>query len=248
MEIGELTNKFGLSRYEKQAYLALLILGRSKSREVSKESKVSYGRIYEILEKLEQRGLVSIIPTEPKTFEAIEPRLAFKMILEQKKQELKKLEGEIKDVKIPLKKLQRKEEDKTLILHGTQKYMGVVMKMNEDAKNEMLSIPGIYTASLANKILYQRALKRGVKCRKIVRFEGFNKQAVRENIALGEEIRQNELKGLRLKIVDRNEALLSIVDPISKDRISIYTTNKDFANSMAIFFESLWDKSKQLKS
>jgi hypothetical protein len=55
------------------------------------------------------------------------------------------------------------------------------------------------------------------------------------------------LRGLRLQVVDRKEAQITIVDPKTKDRISIYTSNKDFANSMAIFFDSLWEKSENIK-
>jgi len=49
---------------------------------------------------------------------------------------------------------------------------------------------------------------------------------------------------MRLAIKDSEEILLSIVDPETKDRISIYTTNKQFASSMKQLFESLWKNGK----
>ena len=74
-----------------------------------------------------------------------------------------------------------------------------------------------------------------------------NRKYVQERIDLGAQIRKNTFEGLRLSIKDAQEVLLSIVDPETKDRISIYTTNKAFAASMAHLFESLWAQGKPLK-
>ena len=101
MEIEQFLDKLGLSQYEKQTYVALLRIGRSKSQQIAKESKVSYGRIYEILEKLEQRGLISSLPTIPRSFEAIDPKISFKLILKRKSEEITELAGEIQKIKIP---------------------------------------------------------------------------------------------------------------------------------------------------
>ena len=60
------------------------------------------------------------------------------------------------------------------------------------------------------------------------------------------DIKLYPMKGLRLLIKDREEVVQSIVDPKSKDRISIYTRNEDYAKSMATFFDSLWEKSEEI--
>lgn len=248
MEINQFLDKLGLSQYEKQAYLTLLQLGRAKSKKISKESKVSYGRIYEILDKLEERGLITGLPTMPRTFEAIDPKISFRLLLKKKSDEIAELENDVKTIKTPIKKLFQETKDKTIILHGKQKQLQMISQMNEKAKKEILTIPGVYEPITSVKITARRALQRGVKIKRLLRkVTRENRPIIKENIRLGEEIRQKELTGLRLKIIDKKEAILSIVDSHTKDRISIYTTNKDFANSMAIFFESLWEKSKPIK-
>ena len=124
----------------------------------------------------------------------------------------------------------------------------MIREMDERATKEILVIPGIYEPSIVDITPTHRALKRGVRIRRLLRaVSPQNKNIVKENIKLGEEVRQKTLSGLRLNIIDRKEAIISIVDPQSKNRISIYTSNKDFANSVAIFFESLWDKSDKIQ-
>ena len=240
--------KIDLSEYEKRVYVALLRIGRSKSREISKEGGVSYGRIYEILDKLESKGLISIQPTSPKTFDAIEPRVAFNLFFERKRNELNDLERVSKKLVVPVKKKVSCEKDVTLILHGKEKQLEMVRAMGDRAKNEILAIPGVYRPKVANKIATQKSLKRGVKSKRILReISKYNQNVVKENIALGESVRMKELPGLRLKVVDGKEAIISIVDPKTKERISIYTANKDFAKSMVIFFNSLWETSEKVK-
>ncbi len=248
MEIKQFLDKLGLSQYEQQTYLALLQLGRAKSKKISKESKVSYGRIYEILDRLGERGLISSLPTIPRTFEAIDPKISFKLILEKKQEEITELEKDVNTIRIPTSKHFEETGEKTIILHGKQKQLQIISQMNERAKKEIMSIPGVYEPITSVKITGRRALQRGVKIRRLLRkVTPKNRTIIKENIKLGEEVRQKELTGLRLKIIDKKEAILSIVDHKTKDRISIYTTNTDFANSMAIFFESLWEKSKPIK-
>ncbi|MFC1755107.1 TrmB family transcriptional regulator [Thermoproteota archaeon] len=200
MEIEELLDKLGLSQYEKQAYLALLRLGRAKSRQISKESNVSYGRIYEILEKLEQKGLVSILPTEPKSFEAIDPKTALRMILRKKTQEITDLQKEVKNIKIPAKRIPETIKDKTIIVHGKQKMMQLIAEMDERVKKEKLSIPGVFQPNIGLQSIMRRTLKKGVKSRRLLRkLTPKNREIIKEQIKLGSQVRQKDLTGLRLK-------------------------------------------------
>jgi len=247
MEINDFLDYIDLTQYEKQVYLSLLSLGRSKSRKISKDSKVSYGRIYEILEKLEKRGLIQSIPTIPRTFEATDPKIAFNLILRKKTDEISEFRSKIKKINIKVPK-ESGIPDKTMVIHGKTKQLSQYREMDARAKNESLAVPGVWHPKVASDINSERILARGVKVKRIVRkITLHNKERAKKRIEMGEEIRQNVLMGLRLHVVDRKEAIISIVDPNTKDRISIYTSNKDFANSMAIFFDSLWGKSKNIK-
>ena len=58
----------GLSEYGARAYLALLELGTTEARDVSRLAKVPIAKIYSTLEQLQERGLVLVAPGPPKKF------------------------------------------------------------------------------------------------------------------------------------------------------------------------------------
>jgi HTH-type transcriptional regulator, sugar sensing transcriptional regulator len=57
----EIIEKIGLTSGETKVYLALLDLGESSIGAILKESKVSHSKVYDILERLSDKGLVTII-------------------------------------------------------------------------------------------------------------------------------------------------------------------------------------------
>ncbi|AGN00125.1 transcriptional regulator [Salinarchaeum sp. Harcht-Bsk1] len=79
----------GLSEYEARAYRALLNTGPATAKELSRASDVPMGRIYDVLNSLEQYNLVrSQTASRPKKYVAVEPATALDRLLEDKKREL----------------------------------------------------------------------------------------------------------------------------------------------------------------
>lgn len=94
----ELLTKIGLTSSEAKVYLALLKIGNSTVGPIVKESKIAYSNIYEVLERLIKKGLVSFI-TQQKTkhFSATQPN--------RLKEYLQTKEKEIQEQKENLQKL-----------------------------------------------------------------------------------------------------------------------------------------------
>lgn len=81
----------GLSKYESQAYLALLKIGPTTAKEVSRVSGVPMGRVYEVLDQLEELSVVSSEEeTRPKRYVAVQPRAAVDRLLDARLKELHK--------------------------------------------------------------------------------------------------------------------------------------------------------------
>jgi sugar-specific transcriptional regulator TrmB len=79
----------GLSEYESRAYRALLDTGPTTAKELSRASDVPMGRVYDVLNALEQYSLVrSQASSRPKKYVAVEPDTALDRLLEDKKREL----------------------------------------------------------------------------------------------------------------------------------------------------------------
>ena len=79
----------GLSEYEERAYRALLRTGATTAKELSRASDVPMGRVYDVLNSLEQYSLVrSQAASRPKKYVAVEPDTALDRLLADKKREL----------------------------------------------------------------------------------------------------------------------------------------------------------------
>ena len=79
----------GLSEYEARSYRALLRTGPTTAKELSRASDVPMGRIYDVLNSLEQYNLVrSQAASRPKKYVAVEPDAALDRLLTDKKREL----------------------------------------------------------------------------------------------------------------------------------------------------------------
>ena len=74
MEEERLLEGLGLTKGEIKVYFALLEIGSSTTGEVIKKAKVSRSKVYEMLDRLIDRGLVSFVIREnTKYFEAADP-------------------------------------------------------------------------------------------------------------------------------------------------------------------------------
>jgi len=81
----------GLSSYEDRAYRGLLGLGTGTAADVTAESDVPKGRIYDALGGLESRGLVRVqSDREPKRYAPVEPAVAVDRLVEAKRRELER--------------------------------------------------------------------------------------------------------------------------------------------------------------
>lgn len=66
-----LLQELGLSQYEAASYVALLRLGEGTARAVSETTSVPRTRIYDAVERLQERGLVDVQHASPKVFRPV---------------------------------------------------------------------------------------------------------------------------------------------------------------------------------
>ncbi|MFC6764029.1 TrmB family transcriptional regulator [Natrinema soli] len=79
----------GLSSYEERVYRALLSVRTATAEELSEESGVPMGRIYDVLNGLESRDLVHCNPeTHPRVYSPIDTEMAIDRLLRNRKRDL----------------------------------------------------------------------------------------------------------------------------------------------------------------
>ncbi len=69
-EISKYFEKFAMTEYELRAFLALVMLGTSTPDNIAMTAKIPRTSTYKILEKLEERGLITSMEGRPKVFKA----------------------------------------------------------------------------------------------------------------------------------------------------------------------------------
>ncbi len=113
METAKSLKTIGLTDSEIKVYLALLKLGISAKGEILREARIAPSKIYHVLDKLMDKGLVSlIIKNNVKRFSAA-PVSRIKDYLDKKKEELEEEEKAISKILPNLESLQRKHLEKT---------------------------------------------------------------------------------------------------------------------------------------
>lgn len=81
--------ELGLSEYEARAYRSLLDAGPTTAKELSDESGVPMGRIYDVLKSIEGNDLVRTqAASRPKRYVAVDPSTALDRLLATRKREL----------------------------------------------------------------------------------------------------------------------------------------------------------------
>ncbi|CAI9832505.1 MAG: TrmB family transcriptional regulator [Nitrosopumilus sp.] len=91
--------EFGLSRYEAQAYVALVTRGTVPAGELAYHAGVPRTKIYPTLQKLEGKGLAVISRGRPVTCTAVSPGEAFEGAIQEQIERVNMMNGLVSDLK-----------------------------------------------------------------------------------------------------------------------------------------------------
>ncbi len=90
--IAEDLKKFGLGEYESLA-LSVVFQKETTAEEISRKSGVPLSKIYSVMRGLEYRGLVKSSLVRPKKFSAVDPDIAFEILLKKHAEQLRVLKA-----------------------------------------------------------------------------------------------------------------------------------------------------------
>lgn len=141
MDKQSLTN-LGLTEGESKVYLALLKSGSSTVGPIVKEAKVAYSNIYEILDRLLEKGLVSFIIKEKTRYYQAAPPSQLTEYLEKKESQLAEEKLSLKKLIPELEKLQEATQHQQaeifLGLKGMKTAFERMVQEYQQAKQEYL--------------------------------------------------------------------------------------------------------------
>ncbi len=241
--------KAGLTKNESKIYLALLEIGQSKSGAILKRAEINSGKIYEILEKLESKGLVSESKINKiKYFTASEPD-ELKVYAKKLKEFAQEQERKINAIIPQLKEMKntRKSQTKTTTYFGYSGFKTVVKELVSRLKTneELLAMgitskkPKIYTDFWT--IMDERITKNGTKCRFL-----FSERGEYLNIT-------KKVKNISVRLL--TEIIPVTIDVFGKSKVLIMNyqepssfiliEDEKIAQSFISFFEQLWKIAKK---
>jgi len=183
-------NDANLSTYETYAYVTLLTSSKINplsARQISSQSGVPSGRIYEVLEELNTKGLIEIIESRPKKYKAISLNKGLDNLIKYQSNENKRkieylhdraklLEADLYNSDVVIQKEPSKIFWSTVF--GTKSILSLYAKYINEAKEEIIFNEFINKSTEKilpfAKIIYEplrKAVERGVDVKDLWSFE-----------------------------------------------------------------------------
>ncbi len=245
----KLLEDIGLTKGEITVYLTLLKLGETTTGKIIEEAQISSGKIYEILNKLMKKGLVSyIIKEKTKYFTASSPNRILDFLHEKEKEletKEKLLEKELPFL-LELKK-SKKEKYETTLFKGFKGIQTAIFEALENLtkENKVLALGIRSTKDEKYNILWKKwhklRIEKKIKCNMIFSDKETNYYKLFKKMRLTEV---KTLQGITPSAIDiiGNKVLIFTY----KDEPSCLSiTNDEISKSFTTFFETLWKIAKK---
>lgn len=265
--MGELTD-LGLSKYEADAYHALLTTGSATAKAISEQSDVPRGRIYDTLDKLESRGLVHAQGAgQPEKYIAVEPEIALDRLYDEKQREfearLQQFEMIIDELRDDLDPATPAEETFTTTALGPAAVTDLFVERLAAAETRII----IAGTALSHQFNSHRigprsidelleALDRGVSVSVLIRPELLSRlpesASDRYRTTLSEEdgitVRTSEQIRHTFAIIDMSETCIEVSHPLTADRTlaMINLKDRELAASIERAFEPQWEEARSV--
>ncbi len=145
----EILRKMGLNAYETDAYVALLEGGQLTAMEISREAKVPYSKIYEVLNSLKQKCWIKSTETRPSKYYPLPPLEAATAAKRRLEDEYQTWEQGLAEELQPLyEKRELVERPDILILHGQRAVLAKLEEVLKKANREIKIAAPAFTRPL----------------------------------------------------------------------------------------------------
>lgn len=236
----QILQEIGLSNTESKVYIALLELGSALAGEITKKSEVNRTNVYDALERLIEKGLVTyVISANRKVFEPVNPE-RLQEILKEREEKLNSAMQEL-DLKFKTSKV---KEEATIFKgkNGIKSIFEDVLKEKKDlfvygAESKFADMFSAY-----QKHWNDKRAKLGIKV-KMIYNEKVKQRKIREKLKLLEMKFLPNQYDFPSTIVIYGDKVVTIV--WSELPFGFMVKSKDAVKSNVNFFEILWNVAKK---
>ena len=259
---------FGLSTYEAKVYMTMLSLGLSTAKKISDESTIPFGRIYDVLTSLENKGMLDKQDSRPKKYSVRPPKIALKNLLVIKEEEFNSLTLRANAVEEQLSRFYVKNPDEGLfwsvaleeetILRHTDKVLEtereLLIFLNVQIQHQTLQGEGEINFINTLKRLLEREINIKILLGGVTDITQIEKLAavftpyieVLEKI----EIRMTPITTNTFDIIDEEKVILKISNPVKLEEYFalIYVWQKKFAKQLKKKFSEIWRNADEINN
>ncbi|MEA3514749.1 MAG: helix-turn-helix domain-containing protein [Nanoarchaeota archaeon] len=243
--------EIGFTKNETQVYFAILDLGECKTGEILKKANINTGRIYDILNKLIEKGLVSnIIKNNTKFFYATNPLRLIDYIEEKKSI----LEAKEKDIRNMLPELIKKNQSlkktyRTEVYQGIQGIKSFLKEISDVlSESDTFYIMGVPLIDNKNLSIFlqswnQERINKKFRLKIIYNYEARSEAKKRKKLELTEVkiMKKGVVTPAWIDIVRDYVAIITL----EKNPTCIVIKNEEVANSYLKFFDMIWNLSTE---
>lgn len=252
MDISHL-KEAGLTEGEIKVYLALLELGSSTTGPIIEKSGIARSIIYQILEKLMQKGLVSYI-TKDKTkyFQAAQPQKILEYIDEREKQlqeNKKKVEQMLPELLLHQKMQPKSEANIYTGFKGLRTaHEHTYQKLKKGEEYYYLGIPAFQPEE--QHLYWQRdhvrRIKAGIKCKLLFNKDTNIKTVKNRSSYKGAEARAMtvDIKTPGMFLIFKDTTLIFLQSPTA---MAVEIVNQQVADSFKQYFDYFWAMTEAVK-
>ena len=259
----------GLSEYEARAYRSLLTTGPTTAKELSRASDVPMGRIYDVLNSIEQYNLVrSQAASRPKKYVAVEPSTALDRLLEDKKRELEEeaeqYESIVDDLSDELDAAEPVDEQFWTAAVGPEETRDLLLERLAAADNDIVMVSAhpspqwnIEAVSEAVNAQLEDALDRGVSIDLLMTRDMVASLSEAVGRRYRETLQQREAFNVRthddltgsFNIIDGVEVCIQVPNPLSSGEAfgMIDLKDPEFAANVHEEFVPRWEQAEPLE-
>jgi sugar-specific transcriptional regulator TrmB len=190
----QILEEIGLTKTEIKIYLTLLKLGQTTTTQIVRKAEIHASKVYEFLDKLIQKGLVSyVIKSNKKYFTASDPDL-LKEFLKEKQNKIREQESEIEKVIPELKDIKKSGDDiiQSEIYEGLRGIKSVYEKilslLQKGETQYIIGAPRIGNELIEGFLLdwHKKRIKKEIKCKYIYDSNVRDYGKIREQLPLTE--------------------------------------------------------------
>ncbi len=234
----------GFTDYEAKILASLVKLKMAMPKEISLDSGVPQNKLYAILRRFENEGIISLVSVEPKKYRLIS-------IDGLVKEKLKEKEEKIKELKEGFRNIEETRDDGGQfvfsLIKGQRAIMNKLAELNKNARKEIIGVQRNWKYWGEGIREMEKSVKRGVNVKLIGVINSETAKRAEEWKKSGCKIKAYDKKfgkyPMRFSVFDRKYARITIGKPEikeSKDYITILTDSKPLVNMLRNQFLQMW--------